>query len=325
MRRREFVAGLGGAAAWPVVARAQQPVMPLVGFLSPGSRHAFAHEVAAFQQGLRETGYVDGHNVTIEYRWAEERNERLPALAADLINHQVAVIGALANIAISATKAQTTTIPIVFMTGGDPVRDGFIESMNRPNGNITGATWFSPDPMAKRLDILHQIVPNADVIAQLVDQNFSDSVLQIPEVKNAADALGVQLVVVGGRTASEIDKAFASILQQGANALVVGPGSLHFTQREQIVTLANQHAIPAIYPFREFVDEGGLISYGNKLDDSFRWAGGYVGRILKGEKPAALPVIQSTKFELIINVKTANVLGTKIPPTLLALADGVIE
>ena len=211
------------------------------------------------------------------------------------------------------------------MTGGDPVRDGFIESMNRPNGNITGATWFSPDPMAKRLELLHQIVPNAVVIAQLVDQNFSDSVLQIPKVKNAADAFGVQLVVVSARTSSDINTAFASVIQQGASALVVGPGSLYFSQREQIVTLANRHGIPTIYPFREFVDEGGLISYGNKLDDSFRWAGGYVGRILKGEKPAALPVIQSTKFELIINLKTANVLGTKIPATLLALANEVIE
>jgi putative tryptophan/tyrosine transport system substrate-binding protein len=325
MRRREFIAGLGGAAAWPLAARAQQSAMPVIGFLSPGSLHAFAHEVAAFQQGLRETGYIDGRDVAIEYRWAEGHNERLPALAADLISRHVSVIGALANVAISATKAQTTTIPIVFMTGGDPVRDGFVESLNRPNGNITGATWFSPDPMAKRLDLLHQIVPNAVVIAQLLDQNFSDSVLQIPEVKNAANAFGVELVVLGARTSSDIDTAFASVLQQGASALVVGPGSLHFSQREQIVSLANRQAIPTIYPFREFTDEGGLISCGNKLDDSFRWAGVYAGRVLKGEKPADLPVIQSTRFELAINLKTARALGIKIPATLLAVADEVIE
>jgi putative ABC transport system substrate-binding protein len=325
MRRREFIAGLGGAAAWPLAARAQQSAMPVIGFLSPGSLHAFAHEVAAFQQGLRETGYIDGRDVAIEYRWAEGHNERLPALAADLISRHVSVIGALANVAISATKAQTTTIPIVFMTGGDPVRDGFVKSLNRPNGNITGATWFSPDPMAKRLDLLHQIVPNAVVIAQLLDQNFSDSVLQIPEVKNAANAFGVELVVLGARTSSDIDTAFASVLQQGASALVVGPGSLHFSQREQIVSLANRQAIPTIYPFREFTDEGGLISYGNKLDDSFRWAGVYAGRVLKGEKPADLPVIQSTRFELAINLKTARALGIKIPATLLAVADEVIE
>jgi putative tryptophan/tyrosine transport system substrate-binding protein len=326
MRRREFISLLGGAAAvWPLAVRAQLPAVPVVGFLSIGSVRPFAHEVAAFRQSLSEVGYVEGHNVAIEYRWAEGHNERLPELAADLVSRQVSTIAALGNVAISAAKAQTTTIPIVFMTGGDPVKDGFVASLNRPDGNITGATWFSPDPMTKRLDLLHQIVPNAVMIAQFIDENFSDSVLQIPAVKKVANALGLQLVVLGGRTPSDIDTEFASLLQQGASALSVGPGGLHFNQREQIVALANRNAIPAIYPFREFADEGGLISYGNKLDDAFHWAGVYVGRVLKGEKAANLPVIQSTKFELVINLKAASALGIKIPATLLALADEVIE
>ncbi len=306
-------------------ARAQQKAMPVVGFLSIGSLRPFAHEVTAFQQGLSEIGYVEGHNVAIEYRWAEGHNERLPELAADLVSRQVSTIATLGNVAITTAKEQTATIPIVFMTGGDPVRDGFVASLNRPSGNITGATWFSPDPMAKRIDLLHQIVPNAVVIAQFVDQNFSDSVLQMPEVKKAANALGLQIVVLGGRTSNDIDTEFASLLQQGASALAVGPGGLHFNQREQIVALANRYAIPTIYPFREFADEGGLISYGNKLDDAFHWAGVYVGRVLKGEKTANLPVIQSTKFELVINLKTARAQGTKFPATVLALADHVIE
>ncbi|MGA9010505.1 MAG: ABC transporter substrate-binding protein [Xanthobacteraceae bacterium] len=326
MRRRDFITLAGGAAAiCSSAARAQQKATPVVGFLSIGSLRPFAHEVTAFRQGLSEIGYVEGDDVTIEYRWAEGHNERLPELAADLVGRQVSIIATLGNVAISAAKEQTTTIPIVFMTGGDPVRDSFVASLNRPNGNITGATWFSPDPMAKRIDLLHQIVPNAVVIAQFVDQSFSDSVLQIPEVKKAANALGLQLVVLGGRTSSDIDTEFASLLLQGANALAVGPGGLHFNQRAQIVALANRHAIPAIYPFREFADEGGLISYGNKLDDAFHWAGVYVGRILKGEKTADLPVIQSTKFELVINLKTARAQRTEFPATVLALADSVIE
>jgi putative ABC transport system substrate-binding protein len=211
------------------------------------------------------------------------------------------------------------------MTGGDPVADGFVESLNRPGGNITGTTWFSPDPMAKRLELLHQIVPNAAVVAQLIDQNFEDSVRQIPRVEAAARAMGLQLIVLGSRTASDIHTAFTSFLQRGASALVVGPGSLHFTHRNQIIALATEHAIPTIYPFREFAEDGGLISYGNRIQTAFQWAGVYVGRILKGEKPADLPVMQSTEFELIINLKTAKMLGLEIPPTLLAIGDGVID
>jgi ABC-type uncharacterized transport system substrate-binding protein len=324
--RRELITMLGGAAvAWPLAARAQQSGMPVIGFLSIGSLGPFAHTVAAFSRGLRETGYIENYNVRTEFRWAEGHNEQLPAFAADLVSHRVSVIATLANVAITAVKAQTTAIPIVFMTGGDPVRDGFVASFNRPGGNITGATWFSPDPMAKRLELLHQIVPNAAVVAQLVDQNFQDSVRQIPEVEDAARALGLQLVVLGVRTSSDIDAAFASLLQQGASALVVGPGGLHFNQRDQIIALATHHAIPTIYPFREFAQDGGLIGYGNRLQTAFQWAGVYVGRILKGEKPADLPIMQSTEFELVINLKTAKMLGFEIPPTLLALADEVIE
>jgi ABC-type uncharacterized transport system substrate-binding protein len=237
----------------------------------------------------------------------------------------VTVIAVLADIAISAAKGTTETIPIVFMTGGDPVHNGFVLSLNQPGANITGATWFSSDPMAKRLELLDQFIPNVKVVAQLVDLNFQDSVLHIPDVQNAARALGRQLLVMKVGSATDIDKAFESISQQGANALVTGPGSLTFSRRKQIVALAAKYAIPAIYPFRAFTDDGGLFSYGNKLQDSFRWAGVYVGRILKGEKPANLPVMRSTNFEFIINLNTAKLLGLEVPPKLLALADEVIE
>jgi putative ABC transport system substrate-binding protein len=326
MQRREFITLLGGAAtAWPLAASAQQPVMPSIGYLSIGSPRPFAHLVAAFLRGLSETGYIEGRNVAIEYRWAAGKNERLPEMAADLVSRRVAVIAVLADIAVSAAKAKTMTIPIVFMTGGDPVREGFVASLNQPGGNITGASWFSVDPMAKRLEILHQVVPNAAVIAQLVDLNFQDSVSHVAEVKEAARNFGLQLVVLVSRTANDIDTAFTSLLQQGAHAIIVGPGSLHLSRREQIVALATNHAIPAIYPFREFAMDGGLISYGNRLQDSFYWSGVYVGRILKGEKPADLPVIRATKFELVINLKTAKALRLETPPTLLATADEVIE
>jgi len=325
MQRREFLTLIGSAAAWPLAAHAQQPAMPVIGFLSIESLPPFAHTVAAFKKGLSEAGYVEGHNVLIEYRWAEDHNERLSELAADLVSRRVRVIAAMGGIAISAAKAQTTTIPIVFMTGGDPVKTGLVPALNRPNENITGATWFSVDPMPKRLGILHGIVPNAAVIALLVDQSFPDSVSRVNEVQEAARALGLKLIIFGIRTADDIDTAFTSLLQQGAQALVVGPGGFHFSQRDQIVALASRHAIPTIYPFREFTLDGGLISYGNNLQIAFRWAGAYVGRILSGEKPVNLPVIQSTQFELVVNRKTAEALGLEIPPTLLAIADEVID
>ena len=326
MRRRDFITLLGGTAvAWPSAALGQQQAMPIVGFLSVGSLRPFTGTVAAFRDGLSETGYVEGKNVALEYRWAEGHNERLPTLAAELVSRQVTALAVLADIAISAAKAATARVPIVFMTGGDPVRNGFVASLNKPGGNVTGATWFSSDPMAKRLALLHQLVPHATVVGQLLDENFQDSVSHINDVQKGARALGLQLIVMKARTAADIDSAFNSLSEQGVHALVTGPGGLTFSRREQIVALAAKYEIPAMFPFREFAEDGGLISYGNKLQDSFRWAGVYVGRVLKGEKPADLPVIESTRFELVINLKTAKVLRLEVPPTLLAVADQVIE
>jgi putative tryptophan/tyrosine transport system substrate-binding protein len=324
VRRREFLA-LVGAMAGSLPARAEQAAVPVVGYLAIGSLRPFAQTVAAFNRGLNEIGFVDGHNVRIEYRWAEGRNDRLPEFAADLVHHDAAVIAALGDVAVNAAKANTTVIPIVFMIGGDPVRDGFVTRLNHPDKDITGATWFSVDPMPKRLGILHQIVPNISVIAQLIDQNFADSASHVSEVQETARELGVELVVFGIRTADDIDKAFADLAQQGIRAVAIGPGGTHFSRREQIVRLVAQHSLPAIYPFREFALDGGLISYGNKLQESFRWAGVYVGRILKGEKPADLPIMQSITFELVVNRKTARTIGIEIPPTLLATADEVLE
>ena len=323
--RREFIAGLGSAAAWPVVARAQQAAMPVIGFLSIGSAGPFAHTVAAFRRGLSEAGYVEGQSVAIEYRWVEGRNDRVPALVADLVSRRVAVIAVVGQIVISATKAATTSIPIVFMTGGDPLGDGFIASYSEPGANVTGATWFSIDPMEKRVGLLHELLPNVSVVGQLLDQSFPDSIARMGSVEATARALGLHLIAFHTRTAADIDKAFTSLLQQEARSLIVGPGGVHFSLREQIVASAARYAIPALYPFREFVEDGGLISYGNKLQDSYRWAGVYVGRILKGEKPAHLPVIQSTTFELVINLKTAKALGITVPQRLLYTADEVIE
>jgi putative tryptophan/tyrosine transport system substrate-binding protein len=325
MRRREFIAGLGGAAAWPLVARAQQAATPVIGFLSIGSPGPFAHTVAAFRRGLSETGYVEGQNVAIEYRWVEGRNDRLPALVADLVSRRVAVIAVVGEIVISATKAATTSIPIVFMTGGDPLGNGFVASYREPGANVTGATWFSIDPMEKRVGLLQELIPNVSIVGQLLDQSFPDSIARMGSVEATARALGLHLIALHTRTAADIDKAFTSLLQQGARGLVVGPGGVHFSLREQIVASAARYAIPVLYPFREFVEDGGLFSYGNKLQDSYRWAGVYVGRILKGEKPAYLPVIQSTSFELVINLKTAKALDLNVPVQLLARADEVIE
>jgi putative tryptophan/tyrosine transport system substrate-binding protein len=326
IRRRAVIAALGGAAAWPLAARTQQqPAVPVIGFLSIGSPGPFAHTVAAFQRGLSEAGYVEGQNLAIEYRWVEGRNDKVPVLVADLVSRRVAVIAVVGQIVISATKAATTSIPIVFMTGGDPLGDGFIASYREPGANVTGATWFSIDPMEKRVGLLHELIPNVPIVGQLLDQSFPDSIARMGSVEATARALGLHLIAFHTRAAADIDKAFTSLLQQGARGLVVGPGGVHFSLREQIVVSAARYAIPALYPFREFVEDGGLISYGNKLQDSYRWAGVYVGRILKGEKPAHLPVIESTTFELVINLKTAKALGLEIPSQLLARADEVIE
>jgi putative tryptophan/tyrosine transport system substrate-binding protein len=326
MRRRKFITLLGGAAAaWPLATRAQEPAVPVIGFLSAVSPGPFAQRIAAFHQGLNETGYVEGRNLAIENRWAEERYDRLPALAADLVGRRVVLIVTYTDAAALAAKAATTTIPIVFINGGDPVRAGIVSSLNRPGGNVTGASFFGVDLASKQLALAHDVVPNAAVIAFLVDQNVPDAVARVPAVQEAARILGLQLLILKIGTASDIDAAFATLLRERAGALVVGTGALLTNRRKQIIALAARHALPTIYPYREFAADGGLICYGNNVPDSFRQGGVYAGRILKGDKPADLPVILSTKFQLVLNLKTAKAMGIEIPPAVSALADEVIE
>jgi len=323
---REFIRLLSGAAfVWPLVAQAQQPAMPVIGFLSAVSPGPFAQRIAAFHQGLNEAGYVEGRNVVIENRWAEEQYDRLPALATDLVGRRVVVIVTYTDAAALAAKAATTTIPIVFINGGDPVRAGIVPSLNRPGENVTGVSFFGVDLAPKQLALAHEVVPNAAVIAFLVDENVPDAVAGVPAVQEAARNLGLQLVVLKVRAARDIDTAFASLVRERAGALVVGTGALLTNRRKQIIALAARHALPTIYPFREFTADGGLISYGNNVPDSFRQAGVYTGRILKGDKPAELPVILPTKFELVVNLKTAKALGFTVPSALLARADEVVE
>jgi putative ABC transport system substrate-binding protein len=325
MQRREFITFLGGAAAtWPLAARAQQPAMPVIGFLSAVSPGPFAQRVAAFHQGLNETGYVEGRNVAIENRWAEEQYDRLPALAADLVGRRVVLIVTYTDAAALAAKAATTTIPIVFVNGGDPVRAGIAQSLNRPGENITGVSFFGVDLAPKQLSLLHELVPNAVVIAFLVDQNVPDAVAQVPAVQAAARNLGLQLVVLNARNASDIDTAFATLVRERAGALVVGTGALLTNRRRQIIALAERHAVSAIYPYREFALDGGLFSYGNNVPDSFRQAGIY-GRILNGDRPADLPVIMGAKFEFVLNLKTAKAIGLSVSPLMLTRVDEIIE
>src|SRR5262249_54458537 len=305
-------------------ARAQQPAS-VIGFLSAVSPEPFAHRVAAFHGGLNETGYVEGRNLTIEYRWAEERYDRLPALAAELLGRRVVLIVTYTDAAALAAKAATTTIPIVFINGGDPVRAGIVPSLNRPGGNVTGASFFGADLASKQLSLLHEFMPDAAVIGFLVDQNIRDAGAQVPAVQEAARRLGLKLNAGYARAAADIDTAFASFVREGTGALIVGAGALLTNRRKQIIALAAQHALPAIYPFREFTADGGLISYGNDVSDTFRQGGVYAGRILKGDKPFNLPVVLPTKFELALNLKTANALGLTVSPMMLARADEVIE
>jgi putative ABC transport system substrate-binding protein len=324
MKRREFIAGLSGAAAWPLAARAQQPAMPVIGFLNIASPDGYAHVVAAFRQGLKETGYVEGQNVAVEYRWADGQYDRVPAMAAEMVRRQVAVI--VANTpGVLAVKAATTTIPIVFTTPSDPVQIGLVASLSRPGGNLTGVTQLHVEVGPKRLEVAHELVPTATTIAVLVNPTNPNIETQLRDLQAAARTFAVRLQVLHASNDHELNTAFASLLQLRAGALVIGADAFFFSRSEQLAALALRHSVPAIYQDRAFAAAGGLISYGGSTPDSYRQAGAYTGRILKGEKPADLPVVQVTKIELIINLKTARTLGLIVPTALLVRADEVIE
>jgi len=324
MKRREFIALLGGVAAWPLAARAQQ--VPVIGFLSPGFPEPSSFLVTAFREGLKEASYVEGQNVTIEYRWAKGQYDQLQTLAADFVRRQVAVIAATGGtISAQAAKAATATIPIVFNVGDDPIKSGLIVSFNRPGGNLTGVNTQSPALEPKRLGLLSELVPQAAIIAVLLNPTNPDADLQSRDLQVAATAIGQQLRIFNASSESDLDAAFATLVQRRTDALLVGNDVFFTNRREQIVALAARHAVPTIYAFRQFAESGGLMSYSTNLVEVYRQVGLYVGRILKGEKPADLPVVQPTKFELVINLKTAKTLGIKISDNLLSLADEVIE
>ena len=327
MRRREFIALLGAAAAWPPAARAQQRAMPVIGFLNPASLDARRDLIAAFHQGLAEAGYTEGRNVAIEYRWAEGRNERLPMLAADLVERGVAVIVAADGTATAlAAKTATPKTPIVFMVGADPVELGLVSSLARPGGNITGVGALAVGTVAKRLQLLHELIPAATEIAFLRNPtNPYYSALETGELQSAASVLAMRLLLLDASTASEIEAAFAKLVAQRAEAFLLGTDPFFITTRDLLVSLANRHMLPAIYPFREDAVAGGLASYGASNRDAFRMVGGYTGLILSGKKPADLPVQQVTKLEMVINLRTAKALGLSIPLPLLGRADEVIE
>jgi putative tryptophan/tyrosine transport system substrate-binding protein len=325
MRRREFISLLGGAAAaWPTVARAQSS-MPVVGFLNSLSSAETTHFVSAFRQGVAQAGLVEGNSIRFEYLYADGAYQRLPGMAAEFVRQNVAVIAAGAPPAALAAKAATATIPIVFIVGFDPVTAGLVASYNRPGGNATGVCLITSPLAQKRLELIFELVPKARIISMLVNPTFPDTAIEVQDAQRAASAYGPQLRTVNAGTAAEIDSAFALIREQGADALIVASDPFFVTQREQLVALAARHGIPAIYPFRESVAAGGLMSYGASLADAYRQVGLYTGRIVKGEKPADLPVVQPTTFEMVINLMTAKSLGIDVPPTLLARADEVIE
>ena len=327
MRRREFIAFVGcTAAAWPLTARAEQSAMPVIGFLNSASPQPFANYVSGFRVGLKQTGYVDGQNVTIEFRWAEGHYDHLPEMAADLVRHKVAVLVSTGGTpSVMAAKAATATIPIVFTTGSDPVRLGFVTSLNRPGGNITGVNLFVAAMESKRLGLLRALIPGVGLIAVLLNPNRPDHAYELRGVQEPAAAIGQQIHILLASNVSDIDAAFATAVQLRASAMLIGSDPFFNSQRDKIVALAARHSIPAIYEQREYALAGGLMSYGTNLSDGYRQAGIYAGRILKGEKPGDLPVVQSTKFEFVINLKTAKALGIEVPPNLSAEADEIIE
>ena len=327
MRRRAFITLLGGAAAaWPLAAGAQQPAMPVIGFLNPGSPEHLVEPMAAFRKGLSETGYVEGHNLTIEFRWAHNDTGRLPELAADLVRRQVAVIATPRyGAAALAAKAATTTIPIVFSTGGDPVQIGLVVSLNRPGGNVTGISYMNAELAPKRLGLLHELVPRAKRFGALLNVDDPVNRVPLPDLQARGADIGLAIEPFYLRSDRDIDLAFASLQERRTEALLVFPSTLLFNRRVQVLTLAARHLAPIIYPAREWAMAGGLMSYGSSFTEQWLQAGIYTGRVLKGEKPAELPILRATKFEFIINLQTAKALGLDIPPQLLGLADEVIE
>jgi putative tryptophan/tyrosine transport system substrate-binding protein len=328
MRRREFISLIGGVAAtWPLAARAQQPVLPVVGFLNVTSAQVYTLQLAAFLKGLSEAGYVDGQNVTIEYKWADGQNDQLPAMAADLVHRRVAVIAATTTPAAIAAKASTTTIPIVFETGADPVRLGLVTNLNRPGGNITGITQLTQVVTPKRLQLLHELLPTATSIALLVNPAEPTSAeTQSTEVQSVARNLGLELHVLNASSETDFDGVFAKLAQLRAGGLVISGGPFFTSRSEQLGALSLRHAVPAVYANRAFAVAGGLLSYGSDITDAYRLAGNYTGRVLKGDKPGDLPIQQATtKVEMYINLKTAKTLGVNIPNTLIGRADEVIE
>jgi putative ABC transport system substrate-binding protein len=324
MKRRAFIALLGGAAAWPLAARAQQPAMPVVGFLRTTAAAGSAHLVAAFRQGLSESGFVEGQNVAVEYRWADDQDDRIPGMAAELVRRQAAVI--VANgIAVPAVKAATGTIPIVFTTGFDPVRTGLVASLSRPSGNATGVVFTMTDLATKQLGLLHELAPKAAIIAVLGDPDQPELEVELQEIEAAGRAIGLQILIVKAASERHLNAAFATVVQARADALLVRGSPLFLTRRRQLVALATRHSLLASYPSRDYAEVGGLMSYGPSITDAYRRVGIYVGRILKGTTAADLPVEMAAKFDLVINLATAKAIDLDIPPTLLARADEVIE
>ena len=326
MRRRDFVTLAGSAAAtWPLAARAQQPKIPVIGFLRPTPAAGFEYILNAFRQGLNDAGFVEGKNVAIEYRWADNQPDRLPGLAADLVRRQVAAVVGAGTGAPHAAKAATATTPIIFVMGADPVRTGLVASLNRPGGNITGVVFIVAALAAKLLGLLHELVPTNSVVAVLRDPNFLEFEAESRDLEEAGRAFGRQILMVNAAHEREFNAAFATVVQASAGGLLIGASPFFFSQRRQLVALAGRHALPTVYNQREYAEVGGLISYGPSQTDAYRRAGVYVGRILKGEKAGDLPVEMGTKFELVINLATAKALGLEVPPMLLARADEVIE